>query len=97
MLLLLAALAVICCFSSSVTTARWYLVAVAFADYGHIYSFYLGLGPEVFWNISQWNEIIAGNVGVSVVLNVVRWLTVLGVFGQLGQGSKKTRSGKKRD
>ena len=31
--LLLAAMAVVCCFSPSSATAKWYLVAVAFADY----------------------------------------------------------------
>lgn len=96
-LLLLAALAVACCFSSSATTAKWYLIAVAFADYGHIYSCYVGLGPDVFWDISQWNDMIVGNVGASLVLNVVRWFTLLGVFGRLGQASRTTGSGKKRN
>ncbi|KKY32811.1 hypothetical protein UCDDA912_g07206 [Diaporthe ampelina] len=62
-LLLLAALALVCCFSPSSATAKWYLIAVAFADYGHIYAFYCSLGPDVFWNPAQWNDAIAGGIG----------------------------------
>lgn len=82
-LLLLAAMAVVCCFSPSRTTAKWYLIAVAFADYGHIYASYQSLGPGTFYDPSQWNHMIAGNIGASAVLNVLRWLTVLGAFGRL--------------
>lgn len=86
--LLLAALAIICCFSSSATTAKWYLIAVAFADYGHIYASYAGLDSHVFWDVALWNDMIWGNIGASIVLNVVRWLTVWGVFGRLsGDGA----------
>jgi len=81
--LLLAALAYICCWTSHVKVARWYLVAVAFADYGHIYAVYAGLGAEAFWNVGQWNDTVWGGVGVSAFLNVNRWLTVLGLFGRL--------------
>lgn len=83
-LLLLAAMAVVCCFSPSRTTAKWYLIAVAFADYGHIYATFRGLGPGTFYDPSQWNDVIAGNIVASAVLNVLRWLTVLGAFGRLG-------------
>lgn len=83
MLLLLAVLALVCCFSPSSVTAKWYLIAVAFADYGHIYASYRSLDPDVFWNPAQWNHMVAGSVGASLVLNVARWLTVLEVFGPL--------------
>lgn len=79
--LLLAALAIICCFSPSATTTKWYLIAVALGDYGHIYASYRGLPPHVFWDVGQWNQVVWGNIGASVVLNVVRWLTILGAFG----------------
>ncbi|POS72296.1 hypothetical protein DHEL01_v209306 [Diaporthe helianthi] len=85
-LLLLAALAVVCCFSPSSATARWYLVAVAFADYGHIYATYCSLDPDVFWDPARWNDLVAGSIGASAVLNVARWLTVLGAFGPLKDG-----------
>lgn len=92
--LLLAALAVICSFSPSRATAKWYLVSVAFADYGHILAVKQAVGPEVFWSPALWNESIASNVVVSLVLNVARWATVLGIFGKLkelqaGEGQKK--------
>lgn len=94
-LLLLAAMAVVCCFSPSKTTAKWYLIAVAFADYGHIYASLRSLGPGTFYDPSQWNDMIAGNIGASAVLNVLRWLTVLGAFGRLG-GSAGEDQAKKR-
>ncbi|CAN8102591.1 unnamed protein product [Discula destructiva] len=93
--LLLAALAVVCCFSSSIATTRWYLIAVAIADYGHIYAVYLGVGPAVFWDVSLWNEMIGGNIGASVILNIVRWLTVMGAFGRLGSDVQGIESRKK--
>lgn len=89
-------MAVICCFSTSRTTAKWYLIAVAFADYGHLYASYCAVGPDVFWDPNQWNHMMAGNIGASAVLNLARWLTVLGVFGQLGGGSVEGLPQKKR-
>lgn len=94
-LLLLAAVAVICCFSPSRATARWYLIAVALADYGHIYATYRGVGPDVFWDPRRWNDMVAGNIGASAVLNLGRWLTVLGAFGRLG-GAAEGQLEKKR-
>ncbi|KAI2779018.1 hypothetical protein F4815DRAFT_446842 [Daldinia loculata] len=82
--LLLAGLAVVCSWTSHASVARWYLVVVAFADYGHIWACYRGVGPELFWNTAEWNDMLWGGVGGSVALNVVRWFTVLGVFGALG-------------
>ncbi|KAI0841582.1 hypothetical protein F5Y06DRAFT_259844 [Hypoxylon sp. FL0890] len=81
--LLLAAVAVICCWTTHATVARWYLIAVAFADYGHIWACYRGVGPDVFWNTGEWNDMLWGGVGGSAVLNVLRWLTVLGAFGKM--------------
>ncbi|KAL1837581.1 hypothetical protein VTK73DRAFT_4646 [Phialemonium thermophilum] len=96
-LLLLAALAVVCCWTPRAATKRWYLVAVALADYGHIYGTYLGLGPEAFWDVSQWNDAVWGAVGVSGFLNVFRWLTVLGVFGGLRDVREGGAVGTKRE
>ncbi|KAK7754204.1 hypothetical protein SLS62_003781 [Diatrype stigma] len=81
--LLLAALAVVCCFTPHAPVTRGYLLAVALADYGHIYATYAGVGSEVFWDPSRWNDMIWGSVGVSVFLNVHRLLALLGVFGHL--------------
>lgn len=95
-LLFIAALALVCCFSPSSTTARWYLIAVAFADYGHIYASYCSLGPDVFWNPAQWNYIVADAIEMSVILNVARWLTVLGAFGPLKDTYVDGRVAKKK-
>lgn len=92
--LLLAAIALICCFTPHAEIARRYLIVVAFADLGHIYAAYCGLGDKLFWDLSQWNDVAWGNIGVSAFLHVNRWLTVAGVFGKLGpatNASKKTR------
>jgi len=94
-LLLLAAIAVICCFTKDSSVPKWYLIAVAFADYGHIYATYAALGDDYFWDVSKWNDMIWGNVGVSLFLNVARWLTVLGVFGRIGTGPAKGSDAKK--
>lgn len=80
-LLLLAPLAVVCCFSRDPATAKGYLFSVALADYGHIYATYRAVGTDVFLDPSRWNHMVWGAVGASVVLNVLRWLTLLGAFG----------------
>ncbi|EXJ65681.1 uncharacterized protein A1O5_11208 [Cladophialophora psammophila CBS 110553] len=84
--LLLAAMAVICCFTVHPEIARRYLIAVAMADLGHIYSIYCALGDKVFWDLNQWNQMTYSNVGVSVFLHINRLMTVAGMFGQLGAG-----------
>jgi hypothetical protein len=92
--LLLAAMAVVCCFSRDPATAKWYLAAVAFADYGHIYAAYRGVGAETFFRPSEWNDMVWGGVGVSAVLNVLRWLTLFGAFGPVAE--QKAASGAKK-
>jgi hypothetical protein len=92
--LLLAGMAAICCFTNHAEIARRYLIAVAVGDLGHIYSVYVALGPEVFWDLNKWNQMVASNVGVSVFLHLNRLLTVAGLFGKLGSSAsvaKKTR------
>ena len=83
-MLLLAAMALICCFTTKQDIPKKYLLAVAFADFGHIYAVYAALGDEVFWNLNGWNDMVWGNVGVSAFLNLYRWMTLLGVFGRIG-------------
>ena len=51
---------------------------------------YAGLGAKVFWDLGGWNDMVWGNVGVSVFLNLVRWGTLLGWFGVVG-GEKVKR------
>lgn len=83
--LLLAGLAIVCCWTSDRTVARNYLLVVALADLGHIYTVYKVFGYEKFMNLGSWNDATWGNVGVSVFLHVNRLATVLGVFGRTGR------------
>jgi hypothetical protein len=85
-LLLLAPMAVVCCFTRDPVTTKGYLFAVALADYGHIYATYRAVGAEVFFNASLWNDMVWGGVAVSAALNVLRWLTLLGAFGRIAAG-----------
>lgn len=81
--LLLALLALVCCWTTSRSVARGYLAAVALADLGHIYAVYRVLGSETFWDVGQWNDMIWGGVGVSAFLHLNRLGTLLGVFGEV--------------
>ncbi|SPQ25378.1 a0c9bbaa-f6b0-4eaf-8189-a591bee59169 [Thermothielavioides terrestris] len=93
-LLLLAPVAVVCSFSRDPATVKGYLFAVALADYGHVYATYRALGVDAFLDPSQWNDMVWGAVAASGVLNILRWLTLLGVFGPVtaraaGEGKPK--------
>ncbi|KAK3115005.1 hypothetical protein LTR53_006090 [Teratosphaeriaceae sp. CCFEE 6253] len=79
--LLLALLALICIWTPHRSVADRYLLAVAVADLGHIYATYRVWGSD-FWDWTQWNDMMWGNVGVSAFLHVNRLATVLGVFGK---------------
>lgn len=83
-LLLLALLALVACFSQDPFTVKTYLASVALADLGHIYGAYQAVGDEYFWNVGGWNSVVAGHVGISFVLHVFRLLTLAGVFGEIG-------------
>ncbi|KAI1369060.1 hypothetical protein F5Y08DRAFT_293422 [Xylaria arbuscula] len=92
--LLLAAMAVICSWTTHASVARLYLAAVALADYGHIWACYVGVGHELFMKPGEWNEMLWGSVGASVFLNVFRLGTLVGIFGPVrdnveGSGKKK--------
>jgi hypothetical protein len=91
-LLLLAAIALICCFTPHTEISRRYLIAVALADLGHIYATYASVGEKVFWDLNQWNQMMMANVGVSIFLHVQRWMTVMGMFGRLGGTSTGKRN-----
>lgn len=80
---LLAAIAVICTHTTHSEIIKRYLVAVAFADLGHIYSSYCALGDDVFWDFTQWNDMAWANICVSLFLHLNRWMTVAGLFGKV--------------
>ena len=55
-LLLLAALALLCCWTPYPEIARRYLMIVAVADIGHIYSCYAAMGSTQFWDFANYND-----------------------------------------
>ncbi|OQN97533.1 hypothetical protein B0A48_16687 [Cryoendolithus antarcticus] len=81
--LLLAALAVICCWTRHRSIMQYYLLVVAFADLGHIYATCRVFGWEKFVEFAQWNDMAWGSIGGSAFLHVNRLATLLGLFGRL--------------
>lgn len=81
--ILLAFLAIICSWTNHPEIIKRYLLVVAVADLGHCYATYRAVGSEYFFNIGGWNDMIWGNVGVSLFLHVNRLATVSGVFGRI--------------
>lgn len=83
--LLLFGIAILC---TAVTREKrvvtGYLLLAAAGDLGHLYANWKGMGPAVFWNFNDYNEIMWGNVAVTVFLHINRLATVLGVFGKVG-------------
>lgn len=64
-LLFLAAIAVLYT-TTEPKVVRNYLVALLIADIGHVYVCFHVLGPDRFFEISQWNAVTWGNVGATV-------------------------------
>ncbi|KAK6506054.1 hypothetical protein TWF506_010978 [Arthrobotrys conoides] len=81
--LLIAVAQFLCCHVSNESRiARSYVLLLVFADYGHIWATYKGIGYDLFMNPLAWNDTTAGNIGASAVLNVLRIAYLLGVFGK---------------
>jgi hypothetical protein len=84
--LLLGGLAILCTvITRDVKVTKWYLGMVACGDLGHIYASYKVMGPQVFWDFAQYNDLMWGNIGFSAVLHVNRVATLLGLFGKVGR------------
>lgn len=66
-----------------VHTTRVFLLILACGDVGHMYANYAGMGPDVFWDFGAYNEVMVGNVWITVFLWVNRVGTLMGVFGRL--------------
>jgi hypothetical protein len=64
---------------------RWYLAMVAFGDLGHLYASYSVMGTQVFWDFGRYNEVMWGNVGITLFLHINRLATLLGLFGRVGR------------
>ena len=89
--MLLAGIAIICCWTPHADIVRLYLFVVAVADIGHVWSHYRSMGDEFFWDFAQWNDLIWGSVGVSVFLNINRWATLFGLFGPVYAQATSTK------
>lgn len=79
-LLLLAALAVLCCFTPHPEIARRYLMIVAVADIGHIYSCYAGMGSQQFFDFANYNDSELSLPCTNTnrwILSVIFWLSFL--------------------
>ncbi|RYP71008.1 hypothetical protein DL771_005103 [Monosporascus sp. 5C6A] len=61
------------------------LFVLLVADFGHLYSV-SGLGPNVYWNISQWNPIDWGNLAFVYLGALMRIAFLTGI----GMGSQAT-------
>ncbi|CAO2658276.1 Nn.00g059990.m01.CDS01 [Neocucurbitaria sp. VM-36] len=82
--LLFAFLNILCTVvTRDVTVTKYYLAILACGDVGHLYANYKGMGPHVFWNFSNYNEFMIGNVWITVFLWVNRIATLAGVFGRV--------------
>lgn len=81
-LLLLAALALICVWTPHPEITKWYLIVVAVADMGHTYAAYRG-NAQYFFDVASWNDMAWGNIASGPFLCVNRIATVLGLFGPL--------------
>lgn len=73
---------------------RYYLFFAACGDVGHLIANYAGMGSEVFWAWRAWNEVMWGNIAITVFLFVNRVATLGGVFGRLGWVGLREAEGK---
>ncbi|EGC41647.1 conserved hypothetical protein [Histoplasma capsulatum var. duboisii H88] len=92
--LLLATVGVAVLYSTSEPKmVRNYLIVLAIADLGHIFSVYWCIGFRDLINVWEWNDLLWGNVGASVILFVNRIAYLLGAFGHAKSpnGTKKTQ------
>ena len=88
--LLLAGIALLCCFTSHVSIARGYLLILALADIGHIYATYVGMGEKAFMDWQNWSQMAWSHIGASGFLCVNRLATLAGLFGRMnGQAKAK--------
>lgn len=63
---------------------KYYLIFAACGDLGHLAANYAGMGSAVFWAYREWNEVMWGNIAVTIFLFLNRVATVSGLFGTPG-------------
>lgn len=82
---LLAGVAILCTvLTKDAHVTKYYLMILMCGDVGHLVANYAGMGSAVFWAYGEWNEVMWGNIAVTVFLFLNRLFTVLGVFGRPG-------------
>lgn len=62
-------------------------------DVGHLVANYKGMGRDVFWAYMEWNEVMWGNIAVTVFLFLNRLFTLSGGFGRTGWGAVQKAKG----
>lgn len=82
MYLVLAGLAVLICCFTDLKTVKVYLAILAIQDALHVYGPYVAMGSDVFWDMKNWNAMVAGTVWASIVLLVLRVATLCELFGK---------------
>ena len=82
LVLLFALFSLLCTvITTDMRVTKYYLAILACGDMGHLYANYKGMGDAVFWDFGRYNEVMWGNVGITVFLWCFRILTLAGVFG----------------
>ncbi|KPI44015.1 40S ribosomal protein S4 [Cyphellophora attinorum] len=78
-------------------SVKIYLLCVGFGDIGHMLATYKVLGGDVVFDpLGKWTVMVWGHLGIGMALNVVRWGTLVGVFGPLEAGGATERKVKRR-
>lgn len=82
----LALFSVLCTFvTREAKVTKYYLAILACGDIGHLYANYKGMGREILLNFGDYNEVMVGNVWITIFLYVNRIATLAGAFGRIGQ------------
>ena len=73
---------------------RNFILACAIADLGHLFVTYTVMERH-FWDVSHWNDVAWGNIGVTTFLFIIRCLYLAGTLGddRIPQTTKQ-KSGK---
>ena len=69
-------------FTSEVRVVRNYILACAIADVGHLWATYAVMGQKDFLDVTNWNAIAWGNIGITLALLITRVLYLTGVLGE---------------
>ncbi|KAH6634740.1 hypothetical protein B0J18DRAFT_417035 [Chaetomium sp. MPI-SDFR-AT-0129] len=99
LILLLAPISVMCCFSRDPRTVKWYLTAKALADCLHASASFMVFSYEPPFGSLEWNDKVWVNVWGSLGRALLRQLTLLGVFGSVSaeDDGKDSKNGEKKN